>query len=126
MSEQIQIAVISVLGIIVGSIITQTLNWIANRKNNLVMSLQNAAEALHMTSDELVEALVEVKGLKSEVRSRDRRIETLKNITRKMYAQMKVLKIKIDLTDEELESLFETQPLALLAEKQRREKEERE
>jgi hypothetical protein len=90
------------------------------------MSLQNAAEALHMTSDELVEALVEVKGLKSEVRSRDRRIETLKNITRKMYAQMKVLKIKIDLTDEELESLFETQPLALLAEKQRREKEERE
>jgi hypothetical protein len=126
MSEQIQIAVISVLGIIVGSIITQTLNWITNRKNNLVMSLQNAAEALHMTSDELVEALVEVKGLKSEVRSRDRRIETLKNITRKMYAQMKVLKIKIDLTDEELESLFETQPLALLAEKQRREKEERE
>lgn len=130
MTEAERIAIYTALGMITGGVFTTLLNAWINRKNSFFQSLSHAANALNITSDELAEALVAAKGLRQEIHDKDRKIEeleknykTLKTITRKLYQIMQDRRIDTDLSDEELDMLFDTQPIILLGEKSKRKRE---
>lgn len=130
MTEAERIAIYTALGMITGGVFTTLLNAWINRKNSFFQSLSHAANALNITSDELAEALVAAKGLRQEIHDKDRKIEeleknykTLKTITRKLYQIMQDRRIDTDLSDEELDMLFDTQPIILLREKSKRKRE---
>ncbi len=129
MTEAERVTLFTALGMIFGGIITTLLNSYLNKKNNFFSSLKNAAEALNITSEELVESLVTVKNLRLEIQEKDQKIKKLeedyriiKEITRKLYNHMQEKNIDADLSDKELELLFDTQPLMLFQEKERRKK----
>ena len=125
MTEAERIAVFTALGMILGGVITALVTSFLNRKNSFFQSLNNAANALNITTDELVESMLESKKLRQEIKERDRNIakietqyRTLKDITRKLYTVVKQNNIQPELTDDELDVLFDTQPLKAFEEKQ--------
>jgi len=127
MTEATEIALISTIGVIGGSLITALIYAYSSRKNNFFQSLKHATEALNITTDELVEAILEAKQLRAENKEKEkqfielqRNYRTLKSITRKLYKLMQDSKIDAELSEEELELLFDTQPLLLFKEQEQR------
>ena len=110
-------------GAFFGSILTAIIYALANRKNTLSSALHNAAQSLDITTRELVESMLAAKQCLDEKENLRKDYYLLKGITRKLYDQLVERKIKVGLNDEELEVLYDTQPLRLLAEKQRRDRE---
>jgi hypothetical protein len=125
MSPDLLLAITAALGTIAGGAIVAMINAVANRKNTLTSALHNAAQTLDITTAELVESMIVSKQLRDEKNILEREYVLLKNITRKIYQRVKEFDVAVGLTDEELKQLFDTQPLALLAEQQRRERERR-
>lgn len=127
MTEAERIAIFTTLGMIFGGVLSTLLQSYFNRKNSFFQSLKNATEALNITTDELVENLVALKTLRKEVEEKDKIIKkleanykTLKDITRKLYKNMQDAKIDPELSDAELEMLYDTQPLMLFREQEKR------
>jgi hypothetical protein len=126
MSEPLLIALIATAGAVIGSVITAAFNAAVNRKNTFFVSLNNAASALNITTEELVETLIMAKQLRGELAKKEAEVEELKNgykilkgITRKLYRLMQDRNIDPELTEDELKVLFDTQPLMLFREQER-------
>ena len=126
MSEPLLIALIATAGAVIGSVITAAFNAAVNRKNTFFVSLNNAASALNITTEELVETLIMAKQLRGELAKKEAEVEELKNgyktlkgITRKLYKLMQDRNIDPELTEDELKVLFDTQPLMLFREQER-------
>lgn len=117
-------ALIGALGAIFGGALVALIQTIANRKNSLSSALHYAAQSLDITGQELAEALLAVKEYRRENLKLNRDYKFLKDITRKLYEKIVEFDIQVGLTDEELETLFDTQPLRLAEEKMRRAKRE--
>jgi hypothetical protein len=126
MSEPLLIALMTIAGGVIGSVITAAFNAAVNRKNTFFVSLNNAASALNITTEELVETLIMAKQLRGELAKKEAEVEELKNgyktlkgITRKLYKLMQDRNIDPELTEDELKVLFDTQPLMLFREQER-------
>jgi long-subunit acyl-CoA synthetase (AMP-forming) len=127
MSETVLAAIFGSLGVILGGVLSSIVSAYVNRKNNFFQSLKHAAEALNITSEELVENLVAIKKLRQEIEEKDKAIlklekdyKTLKEITRKLYKYMLDRGIDPELSDDELRMLYDTQPLMLFREQERK------
>ena len=108
-----------VLGALIGgggTLLSVIISLFFTHKNTLADALDKAARALNITSDELVQSLVEVQNLKHEVRDKDATIilltgkyMSLKTITRKLYERMEKANIDPGLTQDEKALLLDTQ-----------------
>jgi hypothetical protein len=114
------IAYIGAVGAVVGSVVTALVYVLANRKNTLTSALHNAAQSLDITTKELVESMLAAKQCRDEKDTLKRDYNTLKIITGKLYDKLVEMGNHVGLSDYELEMLYDTQPLKLLAEKSRR------
>jgi hypothetical protein len=124
MSEILEVTLLASGGAVVGSVVTALIYTYANRKNSLASALNNAANALNIANDELVESMLGAKKLRDENKKKDEVLEKLrvdykqlKGITRKMYIVMEKSYIDAHLSEDELSMLFDTQDLISYREK---------